>query len=132
MLENDIILKDYNTEQGLIIFDFDLNVSVNNIYKFNVKNKKMYSVYKSRVYNKFRGIELVFKKCDCYLCEYSFIFMNNNKRDISNYLKFFEDLIFRLFIKDDDSKVYKIIVNKFVDNSLDRHRLIFSYRCLEK
>jgi hypothetical protein len=55
-----------------------------------------------------------FEKYEAYDFHYTFIFGLSAKQDVSNFIKFIEDIIFNLFLCDDDSKVQRIIAEKFV------------------
>jgi len=78
-------------------------------------------------------IDYPFDKCDEYDFEYIFAFNNKRKRDISNHIKLFEDIIFRLFIKDDDSKVKSIRINSFIfKNSKNLNYLFVRWTCKQE
>lgn len=108
------------------ILDYDINrlefafqgsLSVNRLYR-NVKGRtKPYIQAKHVVYNKILkenkdAVLFNYNKHDLYYLKYTFVFNSKKPRDVSNYIKFFEDLVFRLFIKDDDNKVWKFEAEK--------------------
>lgn len=100
-----------------IEFAFQGSLSVNRLYR-NVKGRtKPYIQAKHIVYNKIMknykdAVLYDYNKHDFYYVKYTFVFNSKKPRDVSNYIKFFEDLVFRIFIKDDDNKVWKFEAQK--------------------
>lgn len=123
-------IVDYDDSSISMIFSGQL--SVNRLYR-NVKGRtKPYIQAKHIVYNYMNKkyshvINHDFKKYEKYYCEYIFIFNNKKPRDVSNYIKFFEDLVFRLMIKDDDNKVYKINVVKDIYRDISSNYVIIRW-----
>lgn len=104
--------------ENSIEIHFTGDFSVNKLY-INTKNGKRYNQVKTKIYEIMQifyqdVLSFEFKKCNRYVFIYEFYFCNNKKRDISNYIKFFEDFVFKLLIKDDDSKVFEIHAYKKV------------------
>lgn len=102
-----------------IEFLFAGALSVNNLYRNRKGRVKPYIQAKSIVYDYIQkrygnACEHKFLVYDAYRFRYFFIFNSNKRRDVSNYVKFFEDVVFRLFIKDDDSKVQEIHMQKAI------------------
>lgn len=129
MIQLDII--DYSNNHVEIAFSGQL--SVNRLYRNAKGRTKPYIQAKHIVYNSLQKkysdvIEYEFDKYNQYECEYTFIFNNKSRRDVSNYIKFFEDLVFRLLIKDDDSKVVKITLQKSVYRNLKYNYLIMKWK----
>lgn len=131
-MSKNIRVEIFNYNNNSISFTFSGQLSVNRLYR-NVKGRtKPYIQAKHVVYNhmnkKYKDIlEFDFTKYERYYCEYIFIFNNKRPRDVSNYIKFFEDLVFRLMIKDDDNKVYKINVVKDIYRNISYNYVIIKW-----
>ncbi|MEM5878704.1 MAG: hypothetical protein QXF12_07560 [Candidatus Aenigmatarchaeota archaeon] len=116
-------------DDNSVSMTFSGQLSVNRLYR-NVKGRtKPYIQAKHVVYNymnkKYKHIiDHDFNRYEKYYCEYIFIFNNKRPRDVSNYIKFFEDLVFRLMIKDDDNKVYKINIVKDIYREISYNYVI--------
>lgn len=109
--------------KNTFLIHFDINVSVNS-----------YIVKAKNVFNKYKNLILSLSKCkECLRCRkyifyYVFFFKDNKRRDVSNYIKFFEDLVFYL-IDDDDSKVDMIFIKKIINES-DKNSVLIYYECV--
>lgn len=117
----DLKIIDKNT----FFITFDLNASVN-MYIKKTKNK-VFNKYKHLLYNIQKCEECL--KCEKYAFYYLFYFKNNKKRDVSNYIKFFEDLVFYV-LNDDDSKVDMLFVQKNYYENKDYNYLLVFYECV--
>lgn len=119
MIEFDIL------DNNSFFIKFDFSASVNSYICKNHKN--VFNKYK-KLYNKVKKCEKC-KKCEKYAFYYLFYFKNNKKRDVSNYIKFFEDLIFYV-LDDDDSKVDFLFVQKNYFYNKDYNYLFVFYECV--
>lgn len=119
----DILVTNYGL--NFIEFGFSGSLSVNRIYRNKGGFVKPYPTH-AKIYKiikkKFAHIaSLDFAQYDMFHVEYTFFFKDNARRDVTNYIKVFEDIVFRLFIKIDDSRVYSTKVTKNIDKRLSMH-----------
>jgi len=112
-----------------VIFYFNKSASVNRLYRIKSGHTKPYFIHsKSYMYILEDNREIIdynFLKCSSYEFSYIFAFCDNRKRDISNHIKLFEDIVFRLFIKDDDSKVKSIRINAITFSNKRKFNYLF-------
>lgn len=113
--------------ENFLEFTFSGSFSVNRIYRNKRGFTKPYPLHKQAykiIQKKYpEYIEREYKQYDKFEVNYIFVFNNNQRRDVSNYIKVFEDILFRLFIKKDDSFVYKINVKKIIIKSFPENYL---------
>lgn len=118
-----IILLNYG--ENFVEFGFSGSFSVNRLYRNKRGFVKPYATHNHlyKILKKNYGdiINSSFKQFSSFSVKYQFIFKDNTKRDLTNYLKAFEDITFRLFIKVDDSRVQETIAIKYVDKRLSMH-----------
>jgi len=111
-----------------VSFYFNVNMSVNYMYRNKRGFSKPIPVYKSYVQKtkkqieaRFKGIK--FQQFEKYRFYYNFVFNSKRKRDISNYIKTFEDFIFENLLQDDDKKVYETFITKQINNTIKENYL---------
>jgi Holliday junction resolvase RusA-like endonuclease len=126
------ILGVYDYTSNSISFYFNVNMSVNFIYRNRRGFEKPIPVYKSYTEKLERQIAGRFQdvrpsKYDKYKFNYYFCFNTKRKRDISNYIKAFEDYVFNNILKDDDSKVYEINIYKKIESQLPYNYLLMTW-----
>jgi Holliday junction resolvase RusA-like endonuclease len=76
-------------------------------------------------------IDKKFLQCDKYTVNYYIIVGDKKRRDISNYVKLFEDIVFRLFIKEDDSKVKHITITGIYKEKIKSKYVFVTWHCSE-
>ncbi len=118
-----------------VLFSFNRFASVNRLYRNRKGYTKPYSV-NSRVYLDILSyhpeiIDKKFLQCDKYAVNYYIIVGDKKRRDISNYVKLFEDIVFRLFIKEDDSKVKHITISGIYKEKIKYKYVFVTWHCIE-
>jgi Holliday junction resolvase RusA-like endonuclease len=118
-----------------VLFSFNRFASVNRLYRNRQGYTKPYSV-NSKVYLDILSyhpeiIDKKFLKCDKYAVNYYIIVGDRKRRDISNYVKLFEDIVFRLFVKEDDSKVKHITITGIYKEKIKSKYVFVTWSCLE-
>ena len=118
-----------------VLFSFSGSASVNRLYRNRYGYTKPYSV-NNKVYLDILSyypeiIDKKFLQCDKYTVNYYIIVGDKKRRDISNYVKLFEDILFRLFIKEDDSKVKHITITGVYKEKIKSKYVFVTWHCLE-
>jgi len=118
-----------------VLFSFSGSASVNRLYRNRQGYTKPYSV-NNKAYLDILSchpeiIDKKFLQCDKYTVNYYVIVGDKKKRDISNYVKLFEDIVFRLFVKEDDSKVKHITITGIYKEKIKAKYIFVSWHCLE-
>jgi len=118
-----------------VLFSFSRSASVNRLYRNRYGYTKPYSV-NNKVYLDILSyhpeiIDKKFLQCDKYTVNYYIIVGDKKRRDISNYVKLFEDIVFRLFIKEDDSKVKHITITGVYKEKIKSKYIFITWHCLE-
>ena len=118
-----------------VLFSFSGSASVNRLYRNRYGYTKPYSV-NNKVYLDILSyypeiIDKKFLQCDKYTVNYYIIVGDKKRRDISNYVKLFEDIVFRLFIKEDDSKVKHITITGVYKEKIKSKYVFVTWHCLE-
>jgi Holliday junction resolvase RusA-like endonuclease len=121
--------------ENSVLFSFNRFASVNRLYRNRQGYTKPYSV-NSKVYLDILSyhpeiIDKKFLQCDKYAVSYYIIVGDKKRRDISNYIKLFEDIVFRLFVKEDDSKVKHITVTGVFKEKIKSKYVFVTWHCLE-
>lgn len=99
-----------------LVIGFKSHTSVNQVYSrsknkvFNTKKKSVESFISRSVVDLLHVKKLKNK----YKFVYRFYFYDNRPRDISNQIKLFEDMVFKI-IGDDDSRVDEITIHRMYD-----------------
>jgi Holliday junction resolvase RusA-like endonuclease len=118
-----------------VLFSFNRFASVNRLYRNRTGYTKPYSV-NSKVYLDILSyqpeiIDKKFLQCEKYAVNYYIIVGDKKRRDISNYVKLFEDIVFRLFVKEDDSKVKYITIRGVYKEKIKSKYVLVTWRCLD-
>jgi Holliday junction resolvase RusA-like endonuclease len=118
-----------------VLFSFNRFASVNRLYRNRQGYTKPYSV-NSKAYLDILSyhpeiIDKKFLQCDKYAVNYYIIVGDRKRRDISNYVKLFEDIVFRLFVKEDDSKVKHITITGIYKEKIKSKYVFVTWSCLE-
>jgi len=118
-----------------VLFSFSRSASVNRLYRNRYGYTKPYSV-NNKVYLDILSyypeiIDKKFLQCEKYTVNYYIIVGDKKRRDISNYVKLFEDIVFRLFIKEDDSKVKHITITGIYKEKIKSKYIFVTWHCLE-
>jgi Holliday junction resolvase RusA-like endonuclease len=121
--------------ENSVLFSFNRFASVNRLYRNRQGYTKPYSV-NSKVYLDILSyhpeiIDKKFLQCDKYAVNYYIIVGDKKRRDISNYVKLFEDIVFRLFVKEDDSKVKHISITGIYKEKIKSKYVFVTWNCLE-
>ncbi len=101
-----------------LAFAWKGRLSVNHLYRSVKSKNRTINVAKAAVERllkkQIEECSVQFEKYEAYDFQYTFIFGLSAKQDVSNFIKFIEDIIFNLFLCDDDCKVQRIVAEKFV------------------
>lgn len=121
---------------NFVEFSFSGSFSVNRVYRYKSGMTKPYPVH-AKIYSiikkKYQNIlDKKFLTCQKFIVRYDFTFNTNQRKDVSNYIKVFEDLVFRYFIKQDDSFVYEIMAKKTHVNTLEKNIVKITWECLDE
>ncbi len=121
--------------ENSVLFSFNRFASVNRLYRNRQGYTKPYAV-NSKIYLDILSyhpeiIDKKFLKCDKYAVNYYIIVGDKKRRDISNYVKLFEDIVFRLFVKEDDSKVKYITISGIYKEKIKSKYVFVNWHCLE-
>ncbi len=118
-----------------VLFSFKGSASVNRLYRNRYGYTKPYSV-NNKVYIEILSyhpeiIDKKFLQCNKYTVNYYIIVGDKKRRDISNYVKLFEDIVFRLFVKEDDSKVKHITITGIYKEKIKSKYVFVTWHCSE-
>lgn len=126
-------MKKYNKWKGINLKKIDIIIlgagpnyvevafrgsfSVNRLYRHRKGRHAPYNQVKDLVEKKLkqyysRYFEYKYNKYDKYKFKYIFVFRTKAINDVSNYIKFMEDMVFNYFLQDNDTKVYLIHAEK--------------------